>query len=107
VLVEVVDQDHGVHAMVQERLDVPVGDGTQRRGRLAAPVVPLADRDHLHPRLLGEAGQGGAATQPQHADADGPVHSSAPECRRCEAEPDGNMPASATALLSRREHTPR
>jgi hypothetical protein len=75
VLVEVVDQDHGVHAVAQERLDVPVGDGPQRRGGLAAPVVPIADRDHLHPGLLRKAGQGGPPTQPQHTDANDPVHS--------------------------------
>jgi hypothetical protein len=28
VLVEVVDQDHGIHTMAQERLDVPVDGGT-------------------------------------------------------------------------------
>jgi hypothetical protein len=76
VLVEVVDQDHGVHGVVQERLDVPVGGRAQRRGGLAAPVVSLTDCDQLHPCLLGEAGQRGAAAEPQHTDANGPVHSS-------------------------------
>jgi hypothetical protein len=63
VLVEVVDQDDGVHGMAQERLDVPEGGNAQRRGGLlAAAVVTLADRGHLHPGLLCEAGQGGAST---------------------------------------------
>jgi hypothetical protein len=62
VLVEVVDQDDGVHGMVQERLEIPAaGDAQARDGLLAASVVPLAYRDHLHPGLLCEAGQGGAA----------------------------------------------
>jgi hypothetical protein len=62
VLVEVVDQDDRVQVVVQERLDVPVGGRAQCLGGLAALVIPLADRDHLHPGLLGEAGQGGAST---------------------------------------------
>jgi hypothetical protein len=72
VLVEVVDEDDGIHGVVQERLDIPLADGAQRRSRLLATLVdPLAHRDHLHPGLLGEAGQGGAPVQPQHADANG------------------------------------
>jgi hypothetical protein len=71
VLVEVVDQDDRVHVVVQERLDIPVGGRAQCLGGLAALVIPLADRDHLHPGLLGEASQGGASTEPQHPDANG------------------------------------
>jgi hypothetical protein len=93
VLIEVVDQHDGVHAVLQERLDVPVGGRAQRRGGPAAPVVPLADRDQLHPGVLGEAGQGSASTQPQHTDANGPAHqprSLEPTMRG--SEPDGGMP---------------
>jgi hypothetical protein len=81
VLVEVVDQDDSVHGVVQERLDVPVGGRAQCLGGVAALVVPLADRDHLHPGLLREASQGGASTEPQDTDANSPSHSSAPCCR--------------------------
>jgi hypothetical protein len=63
MLVEVVDQDHGIQTMPQERLDIPVGRGTQPLGRLlAAPIVSVADRDHLHPGLLCQASQGGTST---------------------------------------------
>jgi hypothetical protein len=62
VLVEVVDQDDGVHGVVQKRLHVLVAGDAQHLGSLlAAPVVSLAHRDHLHPGLLHEAGQGSAS----------------------------------------------
>jgi hypothetical protein len=62
MLVEAVDQDDGIHGVVQERLQVTVGGGVQRHGRLlAAPVIALTYRDHLHPGLLCEAGQGSAS----------------------------------------------
>jgi hypothetical protein len=62
VLVEVVDQDDGVHGVGQERLHVPVAGRAQHRGSLlTAPVIALTYRDHLHPGLLCEAGQGGAS----------------------------------------------
>jgi len=75
VLVEVVHQDDGVHGVGQERLQLPVAGGVHRHGRLvAASVVPLADRDHPHPGLQRQSGQGGAAAQAQHPDANGPAH---------------------------------
>jgi hypothetical protein len=79
VLVEVVDQDDGVHGVVQECVVVPIAGRVQLAGGLpAALVVPLADGHHLHPGLSCEARQGGAAAQSEHADANGPPHRPAP-----------------------------
>jgi hypothetical protein len=38
-----------------------VAADAQHRGSLAAPVIALAHRDHLHPSLLHEAGHGRAS----------------------------------------------
>jgi hypothetical protein len=82
VLVEVVDQDDGVHGMVQKLLDVLVAGDAQHLGRLlAALVLSLAHRDHLHPSLPREASQGSTSAESKHPDANGLGHLPIP-CHR-------------------------
>jgi hypothetical protein len=78
VLVEVVDQNDGVHGVVQERLYVPVaGDAQGCGGLVEALAVAFADRDHLHPGLLREAGQRDTSAHAEHPDANRLGHRSA------------------------------